>query len=65
MSKKLVACFSVSGMTARVAHETAHVEGADCFEIRPEVPYAREDLDWTLQQSRSTLEVSDPDCRPG
>lgn len=64
MSKKLVAYFSVSGVTAKVAREIADVEGADCFEIRPEVPYTKEDLDWTNKQSRSTLEMSDPDCRP-
>ena len=64
MSKKLVAYFSVSGVTAKVAQEIATVESADCFEIRPEVPYTKEDLDWTNKQSRSTLEMSDPDCRP-
>ena len=64
MSKKLVAYFSVSGVTAKVAREIADVEGADCFEIRPEVPYTKEDLDWTNKQSRSTLEMSDLDCRP-
>ena len=64
MSKKLVAYFSVSGVTARVAQEIANVERADCFEIRPEVPYTKEDLDWTNKQSRSTLEMSDLNCRP-
>ncbi len=64
MSKKLVAYFSVSGVTARVAQEIAAVENADCFEIRPEAPYTKEDLDWTNKQSRSTLEMSDPNCRP-
>ena len=64
MSKKLVAYFSVSGVTAKVAQEIANVESADCFEIKPEVPYTKEDLDWTNKQSRSTLEMSDLDCRP-
>lgn len=64
MSKKLVAYFSVSGVTAKVAREIAAVENADCFEIRPEAPYTREDLDWTNKQSRSTLEMSDLNCRP-
>ena len=64
MSKKLVAFFSVSGVTARVAQEIAAVEKADCFEIKPEMPYTREDLDWTSKQSRSTLEMSDLNCRP-
>lgn len=64
MSKKLVAWFSASGVTAKVAREIAAVEDADCFEIRPEAPYTREDLDYTNRQSRSTLEMSDPNCRP-
>ena len=64
MSKKLVAYFSVSGVTAKVAREIAAVEAADCFEIKPEAPYTKEDLDWTNKQSRSTLEMSDLNCRP-
>ena len=64
MSKKLVAYFSVSGVTAKVAQEIAAVENADCFEIKPETPYTKEDLDWTNKQSRSTLEMSDLNCRP-
>ena len=64
MNRKLVAYFSVSGVTAKAAQEIAAVEIADCFEIRPEIPYTKEDLDWTNKQSRSTLEMSDPNCRP-
>ncbi|MBQ8972070.1 MAG: flavodoxin [Clostridia bacterium] len=64
MSKKLVAYFSVSGVTAKVAQEIAAVDNADCFEIQPETPYTREDLDYTNKQSRSTLEMSDLNCRP-
>ena len=63
MGKKLVAYFSVSGVTAKVAQEIAAVENADCFEIKPETPYTMEDLDWTNKQSRSTLEMSDLNCR--
>ena len=64
MSKKLVAYFSVSGVTAKVAQEIADVDNSDCFEIQPETPYTREDLDYTNKQSRSTLEMSDLNCRP-
>ena len=64
MSKVLVAYFSASGVTAKVAAELAKVEGADLFEIRPEALYTAADLDWTNKQSRSTLEMSDPACRP-
>ena len=64
MSKTLIAYFSVSGVTAKVARELAAVENGDLFEIRPEKPYTAADLDWTDKQSRSTLEMSDPSCRP-
>ncbi len=64
MSNVLVAYFSFGGTTAKAAKELAAVEGADLFEIRPEVPYTAEDLDYTNKQSRSTLEMSDLNCRP-
>ena len=64
MSRKLVAYFSASGVTAEVAQKIASAENAACFAIEPEAPYTREDLDWTNKQSRSTLEMSDPGCRP-
>lgn len=64
MSKVLVAYFSVSGVTEKVAEGLAKAEGADLFRICPEAPYTKEDLDWTNKQSRSTLEMQDPDCRP-
>ena len=64
MSKVLVAYFSVSGVTKKVAKELAKVEKADLFEITPETPYTTADLDWKDQQSRSTLEMKDPSCRP-
>lgn len=64
MSKVLVAYFSAGGVTAKVAEELARVENADLFEIKPEAPYTAADLDWTNKQSRSTLEMSDPNCRP-
>ena len=47
MSKVLVTYFSVGGTTAKVAKELAAVEGADLFEIRPEIPYVPADLDYT------------------
>lgn len=64
MKKILVAYFSASGVTAKTAAQIAEAEGADLFEIRPEKPYTAADLDWRDKQSRSTLEMSDPDCRP-
>ena len=64
MKKALVAYFSASGVTAKAAEEIAAADGADLFEIRPAVPYTAEDLDWRNRQSRSSLEMADPDCRP-
>ena len=64
MSKVLVAYFSASGVTKKVAEDLARLEKADLFEITPETLYTAEDLDWQNPQSRSTLEMKDPDCRP-
>ena len=64
MSKSLVAYFSASGVTEKAARELAKAESAELFQIRPEVPYTNAELDWTNKQSRSTLEMQDPDCRP-
>ena len=64
MSRKLVAYFSASGVTAKVAEVLSEVIGADLYEIEPEVPYTKEDLDWMDKQSRSTIEMNDPASRP-
>ena len=65
MSKKiLVAYFSASGVTAKVAKKMAEAAGADLFEIRPEQPYTKADLNWMDKKSRSTLEMNDRNCRP-
>lgn len=64
MSKKLVAYFSASGVTKRAAEALAQTVGADIYEIAPEIPYQRADLDWTNSRSRSTVEMKDPASRP-
>ena len=65
MSKKmLVAYFSASGVTAKAAWKLSEAVGADLYEIKPEVPYSREDLDWTDKKSRSSVEMNDPASRP-
>lgn len=64
MSKILVAYFSASGVTAKVAKKLADVASADLFEIQPKVPYTNADLNWRDQQSRSSLEMKDPSSRP-
>lgn len=62
--KILVAYFSASGVTARVAEKLAEAIGADIFSIEPSVPYSKADLDWTNKQSRSSIEMSDSSSRP-
>ena len=64
MSKKLVAYFSASGVTAKVADMLADAVGADIYEIRPEVPYTKADLNWMDKKSRSTIEMNDKASRP-
>ena len=66
MGKKiLVAYFSASGVTAKAAGELAEVSGGDLYEIKPEIPYTRADLDWMDKKSRSSIEMNDPSSRPG
>lgn len=64
MSKKLVAYFSASGVTAKLAKRLANAVDADIFEIKPEKPYTTADLDWTNKKSRSSVEMSDKGFRP-
>lgn len=62
--RKLVAYFSASGVTAKVAESLAEAIGADIYAIEPETPYTAGDLDWTNQRSRSSMEMNDPASRP-
>ncbi|MCI8584061.1 MAG: flavodoxin [Dorea sp.] len=64
MSNVLVAYFSASGVTAKVAEKLAKETGADLFEIKPEVLYTDADLDWMDKGSRSSVEMNDRKCRP-
>lgn len=64
MSKTLVAYFSASGTTARVASELASAIGADRYEIEPKTPYTAADLNWNDRTSRSSVEMNDEHCRP-
>ena len=64
MSKILVAYFSASGVTAKVAHNLADALKADISEIKPAVPYDRADLDWNNSKSRSSIEMNVVNCRP-
>ena len=62
--KVLIAYFSASGVTAKVADKLAKATGADLFEIKPAKPYTTADLDWTNKKSRSSVEMADINSRP-
>ena len=62
--KTLIAYFSASGQTAKLAKTIAGVTGGDLFEIAPETAYTAADLDWMDKKSRSTIEMNDPKSRP-
>ena len=64
MSKKLVAYFSASGVTKKVALRLAQEELAELFEICPKIEYTSADLNWMDDNSRSSLEMKAQRCRP-
>lgn len=64
MSKKLVAYFSASGVTAKKAQALARAAHADIYEIKPAVPYEKADLNWLVPTSRSSVEMAHRELRP-
>ena len=64
MSTRLVAYFSASGATGKVAKMVAEAAGADLYEIRPKQLYTKADLNWMDQNARSTIEMKDKKIRP-
>ena len=56
MSKKLVAYFSASGVTAKLAKKLAEAIGADLFEIKPVEPYSEADQNWKNPLARCNKE---------
>lgn len=64
MKKALVAYFSASGETEKLARTIAGVTGGALFEIAAETAYTAADLDWMDKKSRSTLEMNDETSRP-
>ncbi|MCI7049973.1 MAG: flavodoxin [Bacteroidales bacterium] len=60
----LVVYFSATGTTRHAAEQLANVTGADLCEIVPAQPYSRADLDWNDKQSRSSIEMANPQARP-
>lgn len=64
MSKTLVAYFSASGQTEKLAKTLAEVTGGDLFEIKPVQKYNSADLNWSNKGSRSSIEMNDKASRP-
>ena len=64
MKKTLVAYFSCTGITKKVAQKLNSLVKGDLFEIVPKVPYTKEDLDWMDKESRTTKEMNDKTYRP-
>lgn len=63
-TKVLVAYFSATHTTEGVAEHIADGLGADIYEIVPEEPYTSADLNYNDNNSRTTIEMNDPDVRP-
>ena len=59
----LVAYFSATGNTERVANLIAEATGGDLFEITPADPYTSDDLNWTDENSRVVYEYENPEER--
>ena len=62
-SHVLVAYFSATGNTERVANAIAEAAGGDLFEITPADPYTDDDLNWTDENSRVVQEYENPEER--
>ena len=64
MSKTLVAYFSCSGVTEKLAGKINSIMDADMYKIEPAVPYTDADLNWQDKNARSTIEMNDKKSRP-
>lgn len=64
LSGTLVAYFSATGNTERIAQQLQSILNADLYEITPQVPYTSADLDYSNENCRANLEQNDPDARP-
>lgn len=64
MGKVLVAYFSATGTTKRLAEKLASSINADLHEIQPKEPYTDADLNWNDRKSRSSVEMTNKSFRP-
>lgn len=62
--KTLIAYFSASGVTKKLAEKIEALIQADIYEITPKIPYTKADLNWMDSKSRSSLEMKDKTSRP-
>ena len=64
MAKKLIAYFSASGVTKKVADMISEVSEYELYEIKPKQVYTKADLNWMDKNSRSSVEMKDKKFRP-
>ena len=64
MNKSLVAYFSASGTTRKIAEMIAEVGDFSLYEITPKELYTSDDLNWMNKKSRSSVEMSNKKIRP-
>ena len=62
--KILVAYFSCTGTTEKVATAIAKETGGKLYRITPATAYTSADLDWNDKASRSSVEMADEKSRP-
>lgn len=65
MYKTLVAYFSATGATKRLAERIAKTLDADIFEIEPVTKYTNDDIKWPSRNNRSCIEMKNKNFRPG
>ena len=64
MKKTLVAYFSASGTTRKIAEMIAEAGDFSLYEITPKELYTSDDLNWMNKKSRSSMEMNDKKFRP-
>ena len=63
-SKVLVAYFSCTGSTEKIANHIADILGVAAYRITPETPYTSADLNYSDSSTRATREQNDASARP-
>ncbi|WP_297820192.1 flavodoxin [uncultured Lactobacillus sp.] len=63
-NKYLIAYFSKTQNTEKIAKELGNLLDADFHEIKEKVEYKPEDINWTVEDCRANRENNDPQCRP-